>query len=374
MNNSKLPVVRIVKPQGQSDLSKAQKTFNKLIKQIDRKRKLLLAWQKIIPVYHAQYATEFDPLMQQFNQHKKEMVELLDKAYLEKGLTKNEKGKLRDILCSLSAALISGCGYTDLKEIYNRYSDSEFDSEIEEAQDMMRLMVKDMLGISLGDEFKFESTEEMMAHLGEKMQEKFAQEEKERQKKAERNAKRKKPSATISREARLHEETQNISRSIREVYRKLASALHPDLEQDVKERQRKTEMMQRANVLYDNKDLLGLLELQLEIEQIDQSQINIISEEKLIHYNKVLADQYAELRDEIHDAEMSFRLRFDIQPFTSLSPDMVMRNLQHDIKNLKQHVNDLKKDIVLFQDMKHIKGWLKMIPSRYLAERDIFFC
>lgn len=374
MNNSKLPVIKIVEPQGQSNLSKAQKTFNKLIKQINGKRKLLLAWQKTIPAYHSQYATAFDPLMQRFNQHKKEMVELLDKAYSEKGFTKNEKEKLRDIVCSLSAELISECGYTNLKEIYDRHSESEFDSEVEEAQDMMRLMVEDMLGISLGDTFKIGSTEEMMAHLGEKMQEKFAEEEKARQKRAERNAKRKKSSSTISREAKLQEATQNMNQSIREVYRKLASALHPDLEQDAKERQHKTEMMQRANVLYDNKDLLGLLELQLEIEQIGQSQINTISEEKLIYYNKVLADQYAELRNEIHGTEMSFRLCFDIPPLMSLSPDAIMRNLQHDIKNLKQHVDDLKKDMVSFQDVKNIKGWLKTIQSRSVSERDIFSC
>src|SRR5690606_2058262 len=120
------------------------------------------------------------------------------------------------------------------------------DSEVEEAQDMMRLMIEDMLGISLENEFKIGTPEEMMAHLGEKMQDKFIQEEKAHQKRAERNAKRKKPSATTSREAKWQEETQYISQSIREVYRKLASALHPDLEQDAKERQHKTEMMQRA--------------------------------------------------------------------------------------------------------------------------------
>ena len=62
-----------------------------------------------------------------------------------------------------------------------------------------------------------------------------------------------------------------FERAVREIFRKLASALHPDRETDPGERARKTALMQRANVAYAANDLLGLLELQFEVDQIDAS-------------------------------------------------------------------------------------------------------
>ena len=50
------------------------------------------------------------------------------------------------------------------------------------------------------------------------------------------------------------------SQSVRDVYRKLVSALHPDREADGAERERKTALMQRANQAYERNDLLELLD------------------------------------------------------------------------------------------------------------------
>ena len=51
-----------------------------------------------------------------------------------------------------------------------------------------------------------------------------------------------------------------MSQSIREVYRKLAGALHPDRESDPQERERKTALMQRVNQAYAKNNLLQLLD------------------------------------------------------------------------------------------------------------------
>src|SRR5690606_20305824 len=79
--------------------------------------------------------------------------------------------------------------------------------------------------------------------------------------------------------------------SVREVYRKLVSALHPDREIDAAERKRKTRLMQRANQAYERNDLLELLALQIETEQIDAAALASVPEERLKHYNQVLLDQ-----------------------------------------------------------------------------------
>ena len=113
-------------------------------------------------------------------------------------------------------------------------------------------------------------------------------EREEHQREAEaRRAKRKKTAKQQAKEEQMQAEAAHLKKSIQEIYRKLATALHPDRETDPAERERKTALMQKVNVAYGNKDLLQLLELQLQVEQIDQAHVNNIAEDRLKHYNKI---------------------------------------------------------------------------------------
>jgi len=100
---------------------------------------------------------------------------------------------------------------------------------------------------------------------------------------------------------------------VREIFRKLASALHPDRESDTKQREAKTVLMQKVNQACTANDLLTLLELQLRIEQIDASHIANASAQRLKHYNKVLTEQLGELRMEVERVEMGFRVDFGLE-------------------------------------------------------------
>ena len=373
--NSVAPAVHIVSQNQQSTLSKSQKLFNNLIKKIDAERKRLVAWQTMIPLYHQKHASEFAPLTQTFNELRAELVRLFDKAAAEKLFNKNDKEKLKDIICAIAAELIVENDDEDLKRIYNKHSGGDIDAEIKEEKSAMKAMMQDILGVDLGDDFDFGSPELMMAHVGEKMRQKLEDEEQVRQDYQKRNVKRKRSAKTLAREAKQEAEAQNISQSIREVYRKLASALHPDKEQDALERDRKTALMQRVNIAYNNKDLLKLLELQLEVEQIDQAAINTITEERLKYYNKILTEQSKELRMEVLAVSDFFRIRFNIAPDVSLSPETAMRSLEDDIKNVKKDISGLKDDLYLFQNMKNLKKHLKhyRIPPNTSFDDESFW-
>src|SRR5690349_234103 len=78
---------------------------------------------------------------------------------------------------------------------------------------------------------------------------------------------------------------------LREIYRKLASAVHPDREADAERRAEKNELMQKINRAYATNDLLTLLEAQLRLEQIDPEHVTKLSGERLKHYNKLLSEQ-----------------------------------------------------------------------------------
>ena len=373
--NSVAPAVHIVSQNQQSTLSKSQKLFNNLIKKIDAERKRLVAWQTMIPLYHQKHASEFAPLTQTFNELRAELVRLFDKASAEKLFNKNDKAKLKDMICTIAAELIVENDDEDLKRIYNKHSGGDIDAEMKEEKSAMKAMMQDILGVDLGDDVDFGSPESMMAHVGEKMRQKLEDEEQVRRDYQKRNVKRKRSAKTLAREAKQEAEAQNISQSIREVYRKLASALHPDKEQDALERDRKTALMQRVNIAYNNKDLLKLLELQLEVEQIDQAAINTITEERLKYYNKILAEQSKELRMEVSAVSDFFRIRFNIAPDVSLSPETAIRSLEDDIKNLKKDISGLKDDLYLFQDLKDLKKHLKLykIPPKTIFDDESFW-
>ena len=223
----------------------------------------------------------------------------------------------------------------------------------------MKAAMEGILGVEFGDEFDLRSPEKTMAHVDEKMRGKFAQYEQLEQARLKQRGKRKKSAKMLAKEAKQQEETQNISQSIREIYRKLASALHPDREQDPVERNRKTALMQRVNIAYNAKDLLRLLELQLEVEQIDQATINNMTEERLKYYNKILTEQSAELQQEVSTVRVSFSFRFNIPLGFLSSPMMALRSLELEIKKMQQKITQLREDLDAFQDIKNIKNYLR---------------
>jgi hypothetical protein len=135
--------------------------------------------------------------------------------------------------------------------------------------------------------------------------------------------------------------------------------LHPDREQDPIERERKTELMQQVTVAYSNKDLLKLLELQLAVEQIDQSKLSSLSAERLKHYNKILSDQLAELQDEVLFKENEIRMMLQLSPFEPLSPNRLVTLLKHDIQAIQAALKGIQNDLQVFQDVKNLKAWLK---------------
>ncbi|WP_454753775.1 molecular chaperone DnaJ [Cupriavidus necator] len=338
-------------------LSKGQKTFNSLIKQIEKRRMRLRAWETVTPSFQQRYVNDLLPLEQTLTDLQIRMVHRLDRAYEQKELTKAERRKLAAVITDLAGPL---AGEDDgLKAIYNKYSATDYDSETAAEIDGMKSMLEAVLGVELGDDLDISSPEELLQHAQAHIQQRQAEEATEAVAREARRAKRKKSPRQLAAEARAQEEQAQISLSIREVYRKLASALHPDREADPQERDRKTKLMQRVNEAYNKNNLLQLLELQLELEHIDQHSINHISEDRLKHYNKILKEQICELDQEILHVETAFRYSYGIEPFEALSPDTVLRNLAADIKDLRLNIRALEHDLAAFEDIKNLKGWLK---------------
>lgn len=364
MHRTRVKAIPISPGQERSGLSQGQKTFNKLLKQIETKRALLAAWEDAVPVFQNRFSAELLPLVEATTALQVQLVHALDQASGWKGLTKTERRELAELTADLAGDLISQRDDPALKAIYNKHSQSDYDLEEAEEMAAMKAVLEETLGVELGDDVDLNSPDDVMQRAQAHLREKTAREEAERQAKAERRAARKKTPKQLAREAEQESQKQQIGLSIREIYRKLASALHPDREPDPEERSRKTVLMQRVNQAYEKNNLLQLLELQLELEHIDQSAIANIGEERLRHYNIILKEQVAELEQELNGVEGRFRDQFGISPFTSVAPGNLERLLKNDLAATRQHIRELEADVFACAEVKTLKSWLRAIRKR----------
>lgn len=361
MTRIQVKTVSIITGNAPSQLSQGQKAFNALIKQIEKRRARLAAWEAAIPPYQRKYASELVPLVEDAVDLRVKMVHCLDRASEQNGLSRAERRKIASVITELAGELVAARDDAELKAIYNRHSRSDYDSEEAANIKGMKSVLEDVLGFELGDDLDLGSPDDILKRAQAQIHDRQTRYDADRQARQERLAKRNKSAKQLAREAQQEAEEQLLRQSIREVYRKLASALHPDRETDPQERARKTALMQRANQAYDKNNLLQLLELQLELEHIDQTAINNISGHRLRHYNKILKEQLVKLQQEILRVEGGFRAQFGISPFVDLSPSTIMRDLAVEIVGVRRTIRDMRKDLLAFEDVKTFKAWLKAL-------------
>ncbi len=355
---------------GDGLLSKGQKSFNSQIKQIEKLRAQLAAWETAVSAYQKKYARELLPLVEVAKDYQVRMVVGLDAASTVKGLSKRERQTIAEFIVELSSMLIAEDGRDELKAIYNKHSQSDYDKQQAANLQGFKAVLEGVLGANFADDLA--STEDVMERAKVRMAEIGAQHEASLLADEERRAKRKKTKKQQEKEAQQEAAAAQISQSIREVYRKLASALHPDREPDAAERKRKTALMQRVNQAYEKRNLLQLLELQLELEHIDNETIARLDEDKLRHYNAILKEQIGELKMELIHVEGQFRAQFGINPYAQVKPETALRGLNQDIIRVRQANREAEQDLLALADVKWLKAWLRSLRRRPVDDFNDF--
>jgi hypothetical protein len=354
--------------------SKVQQRFARLRKQVDRCKQRLRAWYDARPALARELAA-YNALFETYQRITHDLVCLLDRVYLDPRFTKPERKKLQALICEMAGDLLAEPGHDDLKPIYNRHHRGDFDAEAAlddaAAAHAMKSMMEEMFGVDFGNADvssvdKLRRFAETQLHAFEQAQEQVR----------ERRARRKKSAKQLAKEAQREAEKAKAGRVLQEVYRQLAVALHPDLEQDPGERARKTELMQQVNIAYEAGDLLRLLELQLRLEQLDPDHANEVAEDRLRHYNTILGQQLKELEMELLDLEMPWRLELSLSPSAPISPVQLVARISSDREKLQHQSDALRRDLESFQDLTRLKAWLASPaarPGRGRAEQDDLF-
>ena len=348
-------------------LSPAQKKFNSLVKRIADQRELLAQWELAVPLYRERREREFTPLLNDYRVLSVQMVRMLHAASSRKGLSKTDRATLDALITDLAGPLAESAPdealRAEMKQCYNDHAGSDFDDDGAEGDAMAREMARELFGMDIPDDVSLDSPEELMRHIEQQMQAEAQR--------ADAEPSPERPARKLGkREQQAAEQAQQASQSLREVYRKLASALHPDRETDPVERERKTALMQRVNEAYANNRLLDLLQLQLEAEQIDPGQLANLSAERLKHYNHVLAEQLDELEHEVAATEGAFVLEFNLHPLQKLKPTRLADTLRHQIAQLTSDTHHLRLQLPLLDDLPTLKRWLKMQREMLQAQQD----
>ncbi len=329
-------------------LSKTQKRFNQLIEKVTSQRAQLRLWQAYQQFYQQQLRDQYQPLVARLREQRIAMARLLDAAMDGKELRPRERDKALYLINQLIASLLEGGEDPVLVDLHDKYAAVSLGELRRERMELLRAAANEALDLDVDTYAGGESPAEFETWIEEQVRASRATA-------AQDDAAQPKSGKSSKRATQREQAAEGGTRAVRESYRKLVSELHPDRETDPIEQQRKTELMQRVNQAYKAGDLLGLLELQLAIEQIDAAALAGLADERLRHYVHVLEQQSRQLRDELAELIEPFAMILGENAPRKLVPDAVQRLLDQDIRSLKTTVRKLEMDVICFQDVRQLK-------------------
>lgn len=335
--------------------SRVRKQFNTLVTRIESARLRLAAWQESMPSIMSLAERELQPLVQAYATRRRDMVLLLDRMYRDEIKAKRERAKLSKLICSIASELADGRDDPELKAIFRVHGGDDGDPPFEGAEFMD--MMANVFGVD-AEEFRgMGSAEGIFAGPGSEAGD--DDDENTGEQPSAGRGTRRKAAAALARSQRQAAEAAKLRNAVRDIFRKLASALHPDREPDAAERARKTALMQRVTVAYKADDLLALLEMQLEIRQIDQSDLNGLSQERVSQYSKVLEGQLRELEQQIAIFEDAAFMQSGGMLPARPTPQALSRRLHVDIAEMRGKIKAAAAELEAFQDAGLLKAWLK---------------
>jgi hypothetical protein len=188
--------------------------------------------------------------------------------------------------------------------------------------------------------------EEMIKKMLE-IQDELKQQAEAKQHKRSSNKKTKKQLEKVEKERLLEEaRTKNIS----SIYRQLAKAFHPDLEQNEELKLEKEQLMKQLTTAYEKKDLHTLLTLEIAWIQKEETNPDKLGDEKLKIYNEVLKQQVQELEHEIQ-ALLEHPRYQPLQKFAmfphqlkSINMDREKQQAEATIKDITESITRLKRN------------------------------
>lgn len=323
-----------------------------MIGQIETLRKTRSSWDRTVDKFRIEHTQRLQPLRISLRDLSRGTVVAIDRLLDDSHWSRADRAALRQILCATADALLAAQpDDAQLRALFDKHSEASFDAVKQEEIQLLREEAEELTGLDLGDETDIRTEEDLIQRMYEKMAERDAAEE-------ERASTRSHQRQQSASNKRTEAAAQMVKQSLREIYRKLASAVHPDRESDPRRREEKNALMQRINQAYAASDLLALFELQVEIGLGDDP-IGKVSSQRLKQYNKLLAQQLEEAKATLRELQSAFRADFGLDPGTELNPQRFNLAIQRQARAIRAEIVRQKEFLGLLSNRAATKRWLK---------------
>jgi hypothetical protein len=313
--------------------SKEQQRFQAKQAQIEACKVQLAEQLALAQDFERRFAAAIDPIERKKSQISFSIIVYLDRRLDAKGLSKTTRAEMSEIIFMIAHSLLQVGMLTE------------------------HLSVLEALQAKHGKASQEDEGTPLMDEIDEIFQEVLRADWREQAKEQERTAAK---AAHLA--ARVKKEKPvdaGAEQSLREVYRRLVSLLHPDREPDAAERLRKTALMVEANAANAKQDLLGLLQLQWRVLAQNSDAIAKITDQKLRQFNLMLDKQLTTLERELSSAEFRFRRNFGIGQAQSLQAKTLNRVLRDHVNHGKDDLEQMADSLDLIQDDAGLKYWVR---------------
>lgn len=332
-------------PRGRAPLGREQKAFNRQASRVRRLREALATWQDYARRYDARIQAELLPARDALRDAQRRLALRLDALARARGrgerLSRAQRRAVGRHIELLVADLLEG-GERDpeLEALHDAYAETPYAERARAELDELGSALGEMFGDEALAGHRASNPEELFEHLREHVE--------ATQRAAGPHAGAGSARARHAAARKASERTEALG-TVRSIWRKLASAVHPDREADPAERARKTALMQRANDAYERNDVLTLLSLQIELEQIDADHLAGAPPQRLRHFVTVLKEQADALEQELEECLLQFRILLD-RPRGQLRTQMVDAELERELAQMREMTFTIEHDLARLDD------------------------
>jgi hypothetical protein len=280
-------------------------------------------------------------------------------------LSRQQRSQARQHLCQWAQALAEQ-GDADMAALHDAHSPQTLADRRRTAADALRARLADWLA---PDNTQAHATDDPDAVLQAAREQWHKDKQAQQAQRAARQAKRaaRKAQREPTPAAQLAAETQEAAgATLRRMYRRLASALHPDRASNEAERERMHNWMSAANAAYDRQDLLTLLDLQGQLEQVDPRHLERSSTQRLQALTVLLKQQAASLERERQLAQQRWWHQLGLEPGASLTEPVLRQRLDAQYNTLAQSVRQSQADLARVTDLAGFKAWLNAQRPGYM--------
>ena len=340
-------------------LSPAARQLQRELARVERLKAQLAALEALGQGYLNGSAQRLQPLRERLRQARRALTLALA-PWLEpdaRGLSRAQQGSARTLLCRLAQALAEA-GDADMAALHDRYSPQSLADKRRAAADALRERLSDWLAPENDAARQAASPDELLHAARQQWQDESAAQQARREaRQAKREARKaqREPSAAALLE---QQGQQDASVTLRTLYRQLASALHPDRAGDEAERARMTALMSAANAAYDRRDLLALLDLQLQAELADPDHLERLSAQRLQAVTRLLKEQAASLERERQGEQQRWLQTLDLPAGSRLDAATLERQLELQELALLRELREAEAALAQAGEPATLKTWL----------------